>query len=62
MNTIGPILTLPWGPIILTVIGILIMILVGEILWRTMPHYPEDDEPFDPNDYFEIQEEDWTKK
>ena len=61
MNTIGPMISAPWGIILVAVIGILILIGVAELCWHTMPHYPEDDEPWDEDDHFVIQEEDWSK-
>lgn len=62
MGTIGPILHLPWGPIILTIIGIIILEIVGEICWKSMPHYTTDDEPWNHDEHFEIKEEDWKAK
>jgi len=40
---------------------IIVLIIVGEICWKKMPHYVEDDEEWDPNDHFELQEEEWNK-
>ena len=46
MNTIGPIITLPWGFFLYTLIGVIILVIIGEIWWAKMEHFPEDEQPY----------------
>ena len=53
----GPILSLPLGLALLTVIVIVVYILVSELLWKRIDHYPEDEEAWDEKHHFVIDDE-----
>lgn len=55
MNTIGPLITLPWGLTLYTVIGIVILVVIGEIWWKSMKHFPEDKKRFSEGNHFVIE-------
>ena len=43
MNTIGPVVGLPWGLALYVVIACAIAMIISEIVWVVMKHFPEDD-------------------
>ncbi len=55
MNTIGPIITLPWGFFLYTLIGVIILVIIGEIWWAKMEHFPEDEQPYSEGNHFIIK-------
>ena len=38
----GPFISLPWGFALLTLIGCIVMIVIGVIGWKVMWHEPDD--------------------
>lgn len=56
-QTIGFALSLPWGLVVFFAIGVLILMIISEITWKKMEHLPEDDEPWDEECHFEMQDE-----
>lgn len=59
MTTLGPFLSLPGGFAIFTIICVIITMVMSEIWWRVMKHFPEDEENYDPEapDHFEIDKD-----
>ena len=55
MNTIGPYVSLPWGLALYTIIGIVVLVVIGEIWWKCMKHFPEDEQPFSEGNHFVIE-------
>ena len=47
---IGPQLSLPWGFMLFCVIIIVVLMIISMIVWKTMDHYPEDEEAWDDED------------
>lgn len=59
MTYVGPILSLPIGFAIFTIICVGIFMVLSEVTWRLMKHLPEDEEDYNPEgEHFEIQAED----
>ncbi len=56
--TIGPIVMLPWGLTLYTVLGCVVLGIVCEIWWKLMKHRPEDDVAWSEGNQFVI-ETDW---
>lgn len=56
--TIGPIVMLPWGLTLYTILGCLVLGIIGEIWWKLMKHRPEDDVAWSEGNQFVI-ESDW---
>lgn len=57
METLGMHLSIPGGFAVYTIVWILITMVLSEIWWRVMKHFPEDEEVYDPEapDHFEIK-------
>lgn len=55
---IGPTVLLPWGLTLYTVLGCLVLGIIGEIWWKLMKHRPEDDVAWSEGNQFVI-ESDW---
>ena len=55
MNTIGPYISLPWGLTLYTVIGIVVLVVIGEIWWKKMKHFPEDEQAYSEGNHFVIE-------
>lgn len=55
MNTIGPYISLPWGLTLYTVIGIIVLVIIGEIWWKCMKHFPEDEQAYSEGNHFVIE-------
>ena len=57
METLGMHLSIPGGFAIYTIVWILITMVLSEIWWRVMKHFPEDEENYDPEapELFEIK-------
>ncbi|MDR2487813.1 MAG: hypothetical protein LBD12_07590 [Clostridiales Family XIII bacterium] len=47
----GPIVSLPWGFVLMTFIGVCIMALVGVVAWKCMYH--------EPDDYVDLEEQEF---
>ncbi len=54
---LGPVLTLPIGFAIFTIIGIVIMMILSEITWRKIEHLPEDDQDWSDGNHFVIDQD-----
>ena len=54
---LGPVLTLPIGFAIFTIIGIVIMMILSEITWRKIEHLPEDDHDWSDGNHFVIDQD-----
>ena len=54
---LGPVLTLPIGFAIFTIIGIVIMMIHSEITWRKIEHLPEDDQDWSDGNHFVIDQD-----
>lgn len=52
---IGPEILLPWGMVLYTLIGCAVFVIVGEIWWKCMKHFPEDDQPYSEGNHFVIE-------
>lgn len=59
MTYLGPILSLPIGFAIFTVIIVILCMIGSEVWWRLMKHLPEDEEEYNPEaeDHFEIDKD-----
>ena len=57
---IGPTVLLPWGLTLYTVLGCLVLGIIGEIWWKLMKHRPEDDVAWSEGNQFVI-ETDWEE-
>lgn len=55
---IGPTVLLPWGLTLYTVLGCIVLGIIGEIWWKLMKHRPEDDVAWSEGNQFVI-ESDW---
>lgn len=55
---IGPVVMLPWGLTLYTLIGCVVLGIIGEIWWKLMKHRPEDDVAWSEGNQFVI-ETDW---
>ncbi len=55
---IGPVVMLPWGLTLYTVLGCVVLGIIGEIWWKLMKHRPEDDVAWSEGNQFVI-ETDW---
>jgi len=53
----GPILTLPVGFTIFSVIVVAVYMILSEVFWRKMDHLPEDEEPWSEDRPFVMQED-----
>ena len=53
--TVGPLITLPWGLTLYTVIGTIVLVIISEIWWKVMKHFPEDDQPLSEGNRFVIE-------
>ncbi len=51
----GPEVLLPWGLVLYTFIGAIILVILGEILWNVFKHYPEDEYSFSEGNTFVIE-------
>lgn len=49
---------LPWGLTLYTILGCLVLGIIGEIWWKLMKHRPEDDVAWSEGNQFVI-ESDW---
>lgn len=59
MTYVGPILSLPIGFAVFTVICVIAFMIASEVWWRVMKHLPEDEEEYNPDGvHFEIQADD----
>ena len=57
---IGPILTLPVGFAVFTVIVVIVEMIIGEIAWKRMEHLPEDEQDWADGNHFVIEDDDDT--
>lgn len=56
MTYLGPVLSLPVGFAIFTIIFVILFMIASEVWWRVMKHLPEDEEDYNPEvEHFEIQ-------
>ncbi len=55
---IGPVVMLPWGLTLYTLLGCVVLGIIGEIWWKLMKHRPEDDIAWSEGNQFVI-ETDW---
>lgn len=55
---IGPVVMLPWGLTLYTILGCVVLGIIGEIWWKLMKHRPEDDVAWSEGNQFVI-ETDW---
>ncbi|MBR5490368.1 MAG: hypothetical protein IKV79_03750 [Oscillospiraceae bacterium] len=55
---IGPTILLPWGLTIYTILGCIVLGIIGEIWWKLMKHRPEDDKAWSEGNQF-VVESDW---
>lgn len=55
---IGPVVMLPWGLTLYTLIGSVILAVLAEIWWKCMKHRPEDDVAWSQGNQFVIHDED----
>ncbi|MCD8331997.1 MAG: hypothetical protein LUB63_05655 [Oscillospiraceae bacterium] len=63
MTYIGPVLSLPIGFAVFTIIIVLLFMVASEVWWRLMAHFPEDEEEYNPDrEHFEIQADDFKKQ
>ncbi len=59
MTYVGPILSLPVGFAIFTIICVIIFMILSEVTWHLMEHLPEDEEDYNPDGvHFEIHADD----
>lgn len=59
MTYVGPVLSLPIGFAVFTIICVIAFMIASEVSWRLMTHLPEDEEVYDPDgEHFEIQADD----
>ena len=47
---LGPYLSLPWGFVLWCVCIVVVLMIISMIVWKTMDHYPEDEETWDDED------------
>lgn len=57
MDTVGPILSIPVGFAVFTVIVIVIQMVLAEVAWRYMEHRPEDEENWSAGNRFVMKED-----
>lgn len=51
---IGPLVFLPWGLALYTLIGCIVLVIIGEIWWKLMKHRPEDEQAYSEGNTFVI--------
>ena len=54
---LGPVLTLPLGFAVFTIIVVVVEIIIGEIAWKAMDHLPEDELDWSEGNRFVIEDE-----
>jgi len=54
---LGPVLTLPLGFAVFTIIVVTVEIIIGEIAWKAMDHLPEDELDWSEGNRFVIEDE-----
>jgi len=54
---LGPVLTLPLGFAVFTAAVVIVEIIIGEIVWKTMDHLPEDELDWSEGNRFVIEDE-----
>ena len=52
---IGPAISIPWGLVLYTFIGTVVLMIISEIWWRVMSHLPEDDMTWSEESRFIIE-------
>lgn len=53
---VGPVLSVPVGFAIFTIICVIVLMILSEIAWKFMEHLPEDDEDWADGNHFVIGE------
>lgn len=52
---VGSLISLPWGLTLYTVIGTVVLVIISEVWWKVMKHFPEDDMPWSEGNRFVIE-------
>jgi hypothetical protein len=52
---IGPEVLLPWGLVLYTFIGCIVLVIIAELWWKCMKHFPEDDHAYSEGNDFVIE-------
>lgn len=56
MTFVGPVLSVPVGFAIFTIIGVIILMILSEIAWVITEHLPEDEQDWADGNHFVIGE------
>ena len=56
--TVGPVLSIPWGLTICCIIVVAVLMIISEIWWRVMKHFPEDDLSWEDESRFVLKNDD----
>ena len=54
---LGPVLSVPVGFAIFTIIGVIIVMILSEITWKMIEHLPEDDLDWSDGNHFVIDQD-----
>jgi len=54
---LGPVLTLPLGFAVFTLVVVAVEIIIGEIAWKAMDHLPEDELDWSEGNRFVVEDE-----
>jgi hypothetical protein len=58
METLGMLLSLPWGLVAYVLITTFIFMVISEIWWKAMKHYPEDEQNWSDENRYVFKEDD----